>query len=96
MLLHEVDYFMIAEFNEFRFPDMKNPANLFLLSSKDADSPDFIVVNIVLYGTRSKIHPNTPASFRIQYPSPISQLLNTPYKMTGPAIVKILTPIPKT
>lgn len=31
-----------------------------------------------------------------QYRNPSTQVVNMPYKMTGPAIVKILQPIPKT
>ena len=38
----------------------------------------------------------TPIIFKIQYPNPSTQLLNIPYNITGPAILKIWHPIPKT
>ena len=38
----------------------------------------------------------TPINVPIQYMTPSTQLANTPYKITGPAMVNILHPIPNT
>ena len=42
------------------------------------------------------IHYNIPMIFPSQYRIPSPQLVTIPYKITGPAIVKILHPIPYT
>ena len=39
---------------------------------------------------------HSPHIFPKKYPIPRIQLVNIPYKITGPAIVNILTPIPNT
>lgn len=50
----------------------------------------------VLFPPPVRHHQMNPSVFPSQYPSPSAQLVNIPYKITGPAMVKILHPIPNT
>ena len=47
-----------------------------------------------LYG--KKYFYTNPTNFPIQYITPSSQLVKIPYKITGPAMVNILAPTPRT
>ena len=47
-------------------------------------------------GTQKGVAYATPNKIPIQYITPNTQLVTTPYKITGPAMVKILQPTPNT